>query len=104
MELTGAKIILESLKQEGVEVIFGLPGGAILPTFDALYSRHLNPHRAGRQWGAWEAVRYFSLAIGAAIGGFIVVQFGFNMLFLTMALLCFASALYIFRLPSQILS
>ena len=41
MELTGAKIMIESLKREGAEVIFGLPGGAILPTFDALYDAGL---------------------------------------------------------------
>ncbi|MEI8175697.1 MAG: thiamine pyrophosphate-binding protein, partial [Candidatus Omnitrophota bacterium] len=37
MKLTGAKILIESLKKEGVEVIFGYPGGVLLPTFDALY-------------------------------------------------------------------
>ncbi|MBI4115153.1 MAG: biosynthetic-type acetolactate synthase large subunit, partial [Candidatus Omnitrophica bacterium] len=41
MELTGAKTMIECLKQEGVDVIFGLPGGAILPTFDALYDSGL---------------------------------------------------------------
>ncbi len=35
--MTGAQILLECLKREGVEVIFGYPGGQILPTFDALY-------------------------------------------------------------------
>ncbi len=35
--MKGANIIIECLKKEGVEVIFGHPGGAILPTFDALY-------------------------------------------------------------------
>jgi len=34
--LTGAEIIWESLVQEGVEVVFGYPGGTILPTYDAL--------------------------------------------------------------------
>ncbi len=35
--MTGARIFLECLKREGVEVIFGLPGGAVLPVYDALY-------------------------------------------------------------------
>jgi len=35
--MTGAKALIESLLQEGVETIFGYPGGAILPVFDALY-------------------------------------------------------------------
>ncbi len=40
----GAEILLESLRRQKVEVIFGLPGGAVLPLYDALYSagiRHL---------------------------------------------------------------
>jgi acetolactate synthase-1/2/3 large subunit len=35
MKLTGAEIIWESLIKEGVDVVFGYPGGAILPTYDA---------------------------------------------------------------------
>jgi len=34
---TGGQIIWESLIHEGVDVVFGLPGGAILPTYDDLY-------------------------------------------------------------------
>jgi len=37
MKMTGSQILLECLKREGVEVVFGYPGGQILPTFDALY-------------------------------------------------------------------
>lgn len=36
MLLSGAEIILECLLREGVEVLFGYPGGAILPTYDAM--------------------------------------------------------------------
>ena len=35
MKMNGADAILRSLEAEGVEVVFGLPGGAILPTYDA---------------------------------------------------------------------
>jgi acetolactate synthase-1/2/3 large subunit len=35
-ELTGAEIVCESLLQEGVDVLFGLPGGAVLPFYGAL--------------------------------------------------------------------
>ena len=36
MQLTGAEILLECLIAEGVDVMFGYPGGAILPTYDAM--------------------------------------------------------------------
>jgi acetolactate synthase-1/2/3 large subunit len=37
MKMTGAQILIESLKKEGVEIIFGYPGGQVLPIFDKLY-------------------------------------------------------------------
>src|SRR3954447_10206209 len=36
MQLTGAQALIKSLEMEGVEVIFGLPGGCILPAYDPL--------------------------------------------------------------------
>ncbi|KPJ64024.1 acetolactate synthase catalytic subunit [candidate division KD3-62 bacterium DG_56] len=38
MTMTGAQALMESLKREGVEVIFGFPGGALLPVYDALHA------------------------------------------------------------------
>ncbi|MGH7275745.1 MAG: thiamine pyrophosphate-binding protein, partial [Candidatus Rokuibacteriota bacterium] len=35
--MSGARIVLECLKREGVDIIFGLPGGAVLPIYDVLY-------------------------------------------------------------------
>ena len=44
MELTGAEIFVECLKAEGVETVFGYPGGAVLYIYDALYkeAEHVN--------------------------------------------------------------
>jgi acetolactate synthase-1/2/3 large subunit len=36
MQLTGAQALVKSLEMQGVEVIFGLPGGAILPVYDPI--------------------------------------------------------------------
>jgi acetolactate synthase-1/2/3 large subunit len=51
-ELSGAKILVESLARQGVEFVFGYPGGAVLPIYDALFGderlRHiLVRHEAG---------------------------------------------------------
>ena len=35
--MTGSKALIESFLQEGVETVFGYPGGAIIPVYDALY-------------------------------------------------------------------
>ena len=37
MLLTGAEIIIECLKEQGTDVVFGYPGGSILNVYDALY-------------------------------------------------------------------
>jgi acetolactate synthase-1/2/3 large subunit len=37
MEKNGAQLIVEALKKEGVDVIFGFPGGAVIPIFDVLF-------------------------------------------------------------------
>ncbi len=86
-----------------VQVIIGLGEAIYAPAFDAVYSRHLNGQRVGREWGNWEALNYFMLAFGAAVGGILVSNFGFNMIFVIMSLLCFCSALYIFLLPRKVL-
>ena len=39
MELSGAEILVQSLKDEGVEYIFGYPGGAVLHIYDALFKQ-----------------------------------------------------------------
>jgi len=36
MQLTGAQALIKSLEQAGGDVMFGYPGGAILPNYDAL--------------------------------------------------------------------
>lgn len=52
MRLSGAKIIVECLKEQGVDTVFGYPGGTILPLYDALHDdtalRHiLTVHEQG---------------------------------------------------------
>jgi acetolactate synthase I/II/III large subunit len=37
VKMSGARMVLECLKREGVDTVFGLPGGAVLPIYDALY-------------------------------------------------------------------
>lgn len=44
MELTGAEIFVRSLRDEGVEYVFGYPGGAVLHIYDALYKQEAVKH------------------------------------------------------------
>ncbi len=51
-KLTGAEIVIESLIAEGVDTIFGYPGGAILPTYDALLDSKINHVLVRHEQGA----------------------------------------------------
>ena len=42
--MTGAEAILKVLEEEGVDVIFGYPGGAVLPIYDALFQNNSIHH------------------------------------------------------------
>ncbi|MBI0433982.1 acetolactate synthase 3 large subunit [Roseomonas sp. KE0001] len=42
--MTGAEIVLRALKDQGVEVIFGYPGGAVLPIYDAIFNQNAIRH------------------------------------------------------------
>ncbi|MCT6839167.1 MAG: thiamine pyrophosphate-binding protein, partial [Bifidobacteriales bacterium] len=44
MMATGAEVILRVLEEEGVDVIFGYPGGAVLPIYDALFKQKAIRH------------------------------------------------------------
>lgn len=58
MELRGAEIVFECLKEENVDTIFGYPGGAVIPLYDALYKYResfthiLTSHEQGAIHGA----------------------------------------------------
>ena len=48
-EISGAEIILEALKDQDVDTIFGYPGGAVLPIYDALFGQNFLKHVLVRQ-------------------------------------------------------
>ncbi|MBU1290333.1 acetolactate synthase large subunit, partial [bacterium] len=65
MRLTGAQIVVECLKKEDVKVIFGIPGGAIMPLYDVLYSETSIKHILTRhEQGAVHAADGYARATG----------------------------------------
>ena len=50
-QMTGAEMIVQALIDQGVEVVFGYPGGAVLPIYDALFAQNSIKHILVRQEG-----------------------------------------------------
>ena len=75
MELTGAEVIIECLKAEGVDYVFGYPGGAVLHIYDAFYKQDDVQHILVRhEQGATHAADGYARATGKA--GVVLVTSG----------------------------
>ncbi|WP_432736780.1 biosynthetic-type acetolactate synthase large subunit [Maridesulfovibrio sp. FT414] len=64
MELTGAQIFLECLKREGVDVVFGFPGGAVIDIYDELPNYPLKHILVRHEQGAIHAADGYARATG----------------------------------------
>jgi len=66
MKLTGAQALIKSLEMEGVEVMFGLPGGAILPVYDPLIDSSIRHILVRHEQGAGHMASGYAHATGRA--------------------------------------
>jgi len=64
VQLTGAQALIKSLEMEGVEVVFGLPGGAILPVYDPLIDSSVRHVLVRHEQGAGHMAEGYALATG----------------------------------------
>ncbi len=66
MQLSGAEIVIECLKEQGVDTVFGYPGGAILNVYDALYqhSEEITHILTSHEQGAAHAADGYARATG----------------------------------------
>ncbi|MDY4068357.1 MAG: biosynthetic-type acetolactate synthase large subunit [Lachnospiraceae bacterium] len=65
MQLTGAEIVIECLKEQGVDTVFGYPGGTILNVYDALYKhKEINHILTSHEQGAAHAADGYARATG----------------------------------------
>jgi acetolactate synthase I/II/III large subunit len=64
MKLTGAQALIKSLEMEGVEVMFGLPGGAILPVYDPLIDSSIRHILVRHEQGAGHMASGYAHATG----------------------------------------
>ena len=64
-EMTGAEIVVKALKDQGVEVVFGYPGGAVLPIYDEIFKQNDIRHILVRhEQGATHAAEGYARSTG----------------------------------------
>ena len=64
-KMTGAEMIVEALKDQGVDTIFGYPGGAVLPIYDAIFHQNKVKHVLVRhEQGAGHAAEGYARSTG----------------------------------------
>lgn len=61
---SGADILIQSLKEQGVDIIFGYPGGAVLPIYDALHRNPIRHVLARHEQGAIHAAEGYARVSG----------------------------------------
>ena len=64
MQLTGAEALIKSLEQQGVDTVFGLPGGAILPVYDPLLDSSIRHILVRHEQGAGHMAEGYAMATG----------------------------------------
>ncbi|MET0925984.1 MAG: thiamine pyrophosphate-binding protein, partial [Solirubrobacterales bacterium] len=62
--MRAADALFKALEAEGVEHVFGIPGGANLPTYDALYDANITHIQARHEQGAGHAAEGYAKASG----------------------------------------
>ncbi len=75
-KISGAEALMRSLEHEGVDILFGYPGGAIMPTYDALYDhkKTLNHILVRHEQGAVHAAQGYARVSGKV--GCVIVTSG----------------------------
>ena len=63
-QITGAQSLVRSLESAGVEVAFGIPGGAVLPLYDPLYDSRIRHILVRHEQGAGHAAQGYAMATG----------------------------------------
>jgi acetolactate synthase-1/2/3 large subunit len=63
-KITGAQMLIKCLREEGVEVIFGFPGGVVIPIYDALFDSDIRHILVRHEQGAAHAADGYARATG----------------------------------------
>ena len=78
-----------------VQFLFGLISAFTLPSWYAIFTRHVDKKHVGTEWGIYRTFTDLGGAFSAAIGGFLAYKFGFTNLFLLVSGITFMGSLFL---------
>lgn len=85
------------------QVLWGIAIAIGVPAFDSIYSAHTTDEESIGQWGGYEGVTSIAAGVSALVGGYAIKEFGFTPLFYVMAIVHLMLAIYIWKLPREVL-
>ena len=85
------------------QIFWGVSAAIGVPAFDAVYADHTAKDSSIVQWGEWEGISSITGGIAALVGGIMIQSFGYQTVFLAMAITSLGLGIYIWRLPREVL-
>ncbi|MCL4405183.1 MAG: MFS transporter [Patescibacteria group bacterium] len=83
------------------QLLWGIGAAVGAPAFDSLYTKNTDSERSLKQWSRYEGVTSIAVGLSALIGGLIIEELGFPVLFIIMAAICLLIGIYIWSLPKD---
>lgn len=78
-----------------IQAIYGLATAVTLPSWYALFTRHIDKKHEGIEWGIYQTLVDLGSAAAASIGGFVANRFGFTQLFIMVSFISFSGGLFL---------
>ncbi|MCX6721334.1 MAG: MFS transporter [Candidatus Staskawiczbacteria bacterium] len=85
------------------QVLWGVGAALGTPAFDAVYSAHTSKEDSIVQWGQWEGIAAIAAGLAALVGGILIQEIGYPIVFIGMSFICFLLGIYIWKLPREVL-
>ncbi len=78
-----------------LQFFYGLAAAMALPTWYAIFTRHIDKNREGMEWSIYSTLVNLGAAVAASLSGFLAHRFGFNNLFVIVSILSFLGSFFL---------
>lgn len=85
-----------------LQVLMGIAAAISYPGWCAIFTRHIDKGKEGFEWSLYDILSGIGMAGAAALGGFIIVSFGFNSLFIVIAIISIFSAFLLLLIQNKV--